>query len=393
MRNLHAKFIIWSKALKYNSRSVWQLKIANIGINLIEKLYSIGLAIYKIGAFGFQSKQINNNRQRFIVNGFVTFSFYSILISSPLMYIMFPEFWIFGTLILVSCIFIFCSIIIILFNMIKSHEIRRALREDKREGFDEHGDITLGENDMYVVQLRPVIDIIMIIPEELIKRIVPLNWIILFSTFLSLFAIIITIFFIPEHLLNTFWYTSVNKKIIPTYPFLLTSLNMPFDILTIQITLLLLNYVKFKKKYFGVIALANILLSLVLSITLYALLIFIQEGKNVFLLPNYFLNSITFFSKLFTIFIEFLLKRPFSINIEGLQDIHLVPILLTTFVPVSIYMSSFIFLYLSKPVMIVASFIFDRIGKKEESVFKQLGTLVAVWMASIKAIYDYLSAP
>ena len=77
--------------------------------------------------------------------------------------------------------------------------------------------------------------------------------------------------------------------------------------------------------------------------------------------------------------------------LASMRDIHLLPMLLTTFVPVALYMGVFIFLALCKPVMWSAGRLFSVIGERDESVFKQFTTLLALILGAVKAIYDYLS--
>jgi hypothetical protein len=77
---------------------------------------------------------------------------------------------------------------------------------------------------------------------------------------------------------------------------------------------------------------------------------------------------------------------------NNLSELHLLPMLLTTFVPVAIYMSVFIFLAFAKIVMSIIGRFFEVIGEREESVFKQFAILAVILMTAVKAVYDFLIA-
>ena len=84
-------------------------------------------------------------------------------------------------------------------------------------------------------------------------------------------------------------------------------------------------------------------------------------------------------------------NEPLREHFTDYRDIHLLPTLLTTFVPVALYMSVFVLISFCKPVLKLASRIFSVIGEKEQLVFKQFGFLIASILATVKAIYDVLT--
>ena len=61
----------------------------------------------------------------------------------------------------------------------------------------------------------------------------------------------------------------------------------------------------------------------------------------------------------------------------------------TTFVAVCLYMSVFLFLSFAKPIFWLSARFFGAIGERDESVFKQVGTFLAVLMVAGKALYDW----
>lgn len=210
------------------------------------------------------------------------------------------------------------------------------------------------------------------------------------SVSVSLIAILFTRYFIPDSLLSTHWFANVNGDIAPTSPFLLPLINLPFDFSTIYITISLLRYVVRKKKYIGLVALADIAISGALTILLHCLLRIIENGWDIGNTHVYFVEVMRWFGNVGKVFLAWITNRQSSVKITDMRDIHLLPILLTTFVPVTIYMSIFLFLSFCKGVMLTAARLFHAVGSKKESVFKQFGAVIAALAVLIKAIYDYL---
>jgi len=212
------------------------------------------------------------------------------------------------------------------------------------------------------------------------------------SSLLSLIANVISIGLIPASFTSSHWYSLSHGMIYPTHPILMSIVNFPFDLVTILVSLALLRYVVRSKKFIGFIAIIDIVISALLTIMLYTFLILIENNWTFSNLQIYIRESIKWFSQILSVL--FNLKPTYLVTKLGtLKDIHLLPILLTTFVPVVIYMSIFVFLSFAKPIMWVSARFFSVVGEREDSVFKQFGFLLASLMAVAKAIYYFLSAP
>ena len=188
---------------------------------------------------------------------------------------------------------------------------------------------------------------------------------------------------------------------------LLTLINLPFDLITIMVAVFLLQYVKKTGKFFTSIAVANIIFSALMTLVLYSFILMIQENLYIinyintltfnklyeypeilpeilsqFIIQNifdlyytllfFFKKSVYWFSDILAILWSFIQKKPIHIDIKTFPDVHLIPTLLTTFTPVILYMSVFVFLSFCKFVMLVSARFFEAIGERDESVFKHL---------------------
>jgi hypothetical protein len=212
----------------------------------------------------------------------------------------------------------------------------------------------------------------------------------LLSSCISFIAINVAINFIPISILNSHWFFVEHEELKPTSPFILTIFNFPFDFITIFITFTLLSYFVRKKHSFYLMALVDIVVSAFLAIILYTLLLTIEGGQLFSNFSQYCNDAFGWFKDI----IRYLTSSLFVNNIEvvnNLKDIHLLPILLSTFIPVFIYMAIFLSLSFCKPIIWITSRFFSIIGEKEKSVFKQFGILISIWMAAIKSIYDYIT--
>ena len=225
--------------------------------------------------------------------------------------------------------------------------------------------------------------------DVLFPLILSLTWI---SATLSLLATFIVIYAVPSSLLNTYWFTIASESIRPTAPLLLPTINFPLDLATILITVSLLKFIQRRGRFILLVAFADIVISLLLSIVLYTILKGVEHGWDVMGIWTYTQQSAMWFYDLGFYFVASLLKLPTTVDITAMPDLHLAPILLTTLVPVSLYMSVFIFLSFAKPVMNFAARVFEAVGERDKSVFAQFGTLLASILAAVKAVVAYLAA-
>jgi len=139
------------------------------------------------------------------------------------------------------------------------------------------------------------------------------------------------------------------------------------------------------------VAILDINISAILSFLLYVVLRWIANGNGTHNLIDTFYMSIKWIHELGLCVVSVVTRKPCDFKLTNLPDIHLLPLLLTTFIPVTLYMSVFIILSFAKPILRFSERIFIAVGEKEDSVFKQFGVLLATIMAAVKAIYDYLT--
>ncbi len=350
---LHAKFLKLSEALTKIPLREWQVKIAEAGIEIIEKIsIYTGFYLFPLSYNDFfenilLSKCRFKFRQYFgrvpIFEIFL-FGILIILFGIFLIYIIMPGNWFLAFLVL-FCIGILFSTLSIAFMNFHSGMIL----------FLFSGPIAI-------------------------------------SSVLSVVAYIITRYIISSFPLNSYWYEIANTRIIPIKPLLLYCVNFPFDFATIAVSILLLRFVIKHKCFIGIVAAVDIIISAFLTVMLYCFLLVIENEWNILHFHVYFAESLHWFKDVIVgIYQAAKYNEPFAKHLAGLRDIHLLPILLTTFVPVALYMLVFLFISFCKPVLKLASRIFGAVGEKEESVFKQFGFLIAAIMAAVKAIYEVLT--
>jgi hypothetical protein len=218
----------------------------------------------------------------------------------------------------------------------------------------------------------------------------------LFISFvLSSIAMLYADFFIPRFSLQSNWFEYINESLAPKSflsMLMLYCINFPFDLATMVAFLLLLRFVIKHKRFIGAVAVADIIISALLTVSLYSCLLMVAHNWDIPRFFYYFDQSLHWFKDVIVgIYKSSASNEPFEKHSAGLPDIHLIPILLTTFVPVVLYMSFFVLISFCKPVLKLAGRIFGAVGEKKESVFKQFGFLITTIMAAIKAIYDLLT--
>lgn len=209
------------------------------------------------------------------------------------------------------------------------------------------------------------------------------------SVALSLAAILVSVSVVAQPLQNNYWFYQANGAIIPRHPALLSTVNYPFDALTVAVAILLLRYVAARGRWILLATLLNVICSALLSVLLYAALLLIQEGGTVMDIATHIRSAA---GRLYALTLYVVNSRQHAQPESVMPDLHLLPLLATTFVPVALYSVPFLIISFSKPVLQVSARIFGAVGEKEESAFRQLGTLIAALMAAAKAIYDYLVA-
>jgi len=207
----------------------------------------------------------------------------------------------------------------------------------------------------------------------------------LFSAIASGIAMILSIKFIPANWLNSFWFITHEGIIKPRLPIVIAIINYIFDFTTIALTTLLLKKVAELKRFFFAIALVDMLLSGILALIMLCVLC-VSAGNWAMLPIEGLVRTAISWTKQF---MDFLLRGDVGVSPVP-SDMHLVPLLLTTFVPVFIYMFIFTVISILKPFLYITGRLFGAISEKDESAFKQIATVIAVIIAALKAIYDYI---
>ena len=205
------------------------------------------------------------------------------------------------------------------------------------------------------------------------------------SSVLSMIALYISIYKIDPNFSSSTWFFLSQGKLYPNNSFVLTLLNFPFDFITICITLYLLNIVIRKNGYIILIAILNIITSLLISIFLYSMLLLLGQNGNFLQFHAYLIKSIIWYKDVFLAFLAYLGLISHN-SFAYLPNIHLLPLLLTTLVPVLIYMSTFIALTLLKYLFKLISRFFGVLGENEKPVFKVYITSILIIIGAIKLL-------
>ena len=162
-------------------------------------------------------------------------------------------------------------------------------------------------------------------------------------------------------------------------PYGLAMANFPFDLFTILISLKLLRWLADNGKWIGLIALVDIILSAAATVFLHATIKMFTTPRVNFLIHleealRWFINLVT------------LSASPES------PDWSLSPILLTTFLPVALYMFAFVVAsFVLRPAKIVSGYLVKVLGDKGKFPFSELGVIVGMGVAAVKAVAFWLS--
>ena len=161
-------------------------------------------------------------------------------------------------------------------------------------------------------------------------------------------------------------------------PFILSVMNSPFDLVTIYISLILLRWVASKGKYIVWIALFDIVVSGILVVLLHTTLKTVEPGglghigQNFADSWNWFIQVVTFKAS------------------HAHPDWPLTPTLFTTFIPVTLYMSAFIFLgIIIKPFARAASYICGLLYEKQQTPFLAFSLMLSGLITVAKALSEW----
>lgn len=309
------------------------VKLFIIGPEWIQKSITETIPVYKTSIFkpvdkGAKPKDRNPKRQK--TGMFLAFSFMVFPILSGILYY-FVEYWILGT---------YFSLIVIFQILITINISRLYLKGGYLENRD--------ETTKYYVYAG-------------------------FSVIVSAIAFVISKF-IDLSYLNCYWFEVSKESVIPKHPICLPLINFPFDFATIYISVSLLLIAIENRKLFGIVALIDIILSLILSFFLYVTLN-VYQGINQFNWNEVYQN--------FLLLISFDYSKP-------MLDLHLLPVILSTLAPILIYMSLIISLAISGVITKLFGFLFNLFWEKGEKIIAQFGGLMIAIGSIIGGILEYL---
>lgn len=177
---------------------------------------------------------------------------------------------------------------------------------------------------------------------------------------------------------ESYWFAFHSGNLSPGRPISVSLLNFPFDFITILVSIKLLRFVKEKSKHIISIALIDIVISGVLVILLHTTLKTVEPGGVTHLGRN-FMDSWDWFVQVVT----------FKAS-SSHPDWPLTPTLFTTFIPVTLYMSAFIFLgIIIKPFARAASYICGLLFEKKQTPFLAFSLILSGLLTVAKALSEW----
>jgi hypothetical protein len=209
----------------------------------------------------------------------------------------------------------------------------------------------------------------------------PFYWLvalIFLSTIFSVTAMAIGCAMAKAAHVNSYWFTLTANGAVPSRPFTLVMVNFPFDVLNVAVSIALLSKVKKKGKGFMIVALIGVVLSTLITILKYIVLKLIAGNPGTLWI---------YFGDAFHWLADLIRFRVSSLN----PDWSLTPILLTSFIIVTTYMTAFILIGLIfKPFTRVAGHICEVLGQnKDKTPFLQLSILLSMVLGVIKALGEW----
>jgi len=167
---------------------------------------------------------------------------------------------------------------------------------------------------------------------------------------------------------TSFWFYPVENTYWPSNTLTLALFNYPFDVLTLIISIKLLKWLIDKERRIEIIAAIDIVISAILAIVLHTMLKIVEPGASIFNILTYLVESCRWFMEVITLH-----AGPEHANWP------LTPVLLTTFIPLAVYMSIFISLglILKLPMKLASRFI-RLITKRDAPLLKLIISLIEV---------------
>jgi uncharacterized membrane protein YsdA (DUF1294 family) len=164
-------------------------------------------------------------------------------------------------------------------------------------------------------------------------------------------------------------------------------INYPFDFITLAITYKLLEIAIRTKRHILIVAIVDMACSYALAVILHSTFMLISGDITTLSISVLFESHLWLCKVVYGIY-GFLIGTHDLQHLAQFENIHLFPMIVSTFVPVFVYMSIFISISIFKPFFWLTARLFHAISEKEDSAFKQIGTVVSLMMAAFKAIYD-----
>lgn len=177
---------------------------------------------------------------------------------------------------------------------------------------------------------------------------------------------------------ESYWFFADDDRDAVDKSALLTVLNFPFDIITILISIYLLKLIIEKETSVALVAPLDILVSLTLSILLHASITYFSISE----LPDIFVAISESISWMYLVLSDFS-------SLTADQKM-LVPLILTTCIPVIMYMSTLLFIScVIKPLSIVSGYLCGLLGEKSNTPFFELATLISMFIGALKALEEW----
>ena len=181
---------------------------------------------------------------------------------------------------------------------------------------------------------------------------------------------------------NVFFELSKSGSTIPLYPMILSCFHFIFIAINIYISLRLLIYVVEQRRLISIIGIMNIFFCYFTSILFYAVICYISKPE-IINIPNYFNNG-------FFVILEKITLNKIDFVDNLLSDDYIV-LIISVFVPLTLYMSIYVFIAVSKLIIKVLSAFFKALIQQELTVIARLGALfmaIAAIIAAIKGINE-----
>lgn len=194
----------------------------------------------------------------------------------------------------------------------------------------------------------------------------------LISACITFVAIIIGSELYQVYGLSEYWFNNPEKKVtaVIKHKEVIGLINYPFDFLSIAFTYFCVKRIANKKKFYPVLPLFDVFVSLTLSCLLYIVLFSISKGSISFTLLTTDINNLFWSGPETTQF----------------DLIYLLPIIMSTFIPISLLGIIFFILMFYKFLSLFLARILHVFSEKEGSIFKDIAATLSAFIALANAL-------